>query len=149
AERNTFLFLFHGLMLGVHIPNGRIPGERMPGKTKPVRSGPGRLSAAQAEELPDRLMDAAFDIFVDRGFADATMDAIARRAGASTKTLYSRYANKFEILEAVVARNIERTVVAHIRSFALTPQDAQPREFLYMLGRQIAVATHDRSAGMQ
>lgn len=121
----------------------------MPVTRKGSRAGPGRLSVAQAEELPGRLMDAAFEVFIERGFGDATMEEIARRAGASTKTLYSRYANKFAILQAVVDRNIEQTVVAHVRSFALTPQDAEPRAFLYKLGVQIAVASHDRSASMQ
>jgi AcrR family transcriptional regulator len=118
-----------------------------PRKTARVR--PGRLSAAQTEELPDRLMDAAFDVFIERGFGDATMDDIARRAGASTKTLYSRFANKGEILQAVVARNIEQTVISRVAAFNMTPETSEPREFLFKVGLQIAVATHDRSASMQ
>jgi AcrR family transcriptional regulator len=113
------------------------------------RAGPGRLSAEQTEELPNRLMDAAFALFVERGFADATMDDIAKRAGASTKTLYSRFANKMEILQAVVERNVERTVLAHVRKFAPTPETTPPREYLYRLGLQVAIGTGDPGSGLQ
>lgn len=113
------------------------------------RAGPGRLSAEQTEELPGRLMDAAFELFIERGFADATMDDIAKRAGASTKTLYSRFANKMEILQAVVERNVERTVLAHVRNFALSPATSSPREYLYKLGLQVAIGTGDPGSGLQ
>jgi TetR/AcrR family transcriptional repressor of mexJK operon len=113
------------------------------------RAGPGRLSAEQTEELPDRLMDAAFELFIERGFADATMDDIAKRAGASTKTLYSRFANKMEILQAVVERNVERTVLAHVRNFALAPETSTPRDYLYKLGLQVAIGTGNPGSGLQ
>src|SRR5215468_478285 len=96
-----------------------------------IQRGPGRLSAEQVEELPNRLLDAAFELFIERGFADATMDDIAKRAGASTKTLYSRFANKMEILQAVVERNVEKTVLMHVRSFAERPETSTPRDYLY------------------
>jgi len=113
------------------------------------RTGPGRLSAVQMEELPDRLMDAAFELFIERGFADTTMDEIAKRAGASTKTLYSRFANKMEILQAVVERNVERTIVTHVRSFALSPETSTPRDYLFKLGLQVAMGTGDPGSGLQ
>lgn len=114
-----------------------------------IQRGPGRLSAEQMEELPNRLLDAAFELFIERGFADATMDDIAKRAGASTKTLYSRFSNKMEILQAVVERNIEQTVLMHVRSFAERPETSTPRDYLYKLGLQIAIGTNSPGAGMQ
>lgn len=120
----------------------------MQARRKPT-PGRGRLSAEDAAELPNRLLDAAFELFVEHGFASTTMDDIAKRAGASTKTLYSRFANKVEILEAAVARNIEETVLSHVRDFALTPEDSTPRDFLYKLGVQICVASNDRTSGLQ
>lgn len=117
-------------------------------KKKP-KPGPGRLSAEDAAALPNRLMDAAFDLFVERGFSGAAMDDIAKRAGASTKTLYSRYANKLEILQAVVERNVEQTVLKHVRAFALTPQDSTPRDYLFKLGVQIGVGASDHSSRLQ
>lgn len=107
------------------------------------------MSAEDAADLPDRLMDAAFVLFTEQGFEGATMDAIAKRAGASTKTLYSRYANKAEILEATVRRNVQRTVADHLRGFALRPEDSDPREFLFKFGMQIGLANiADETAGL-
>ena len=111
---------------------------------KKTRIGPGRLSAEAAAELPDRLLDAAFEQFTDVGFEGATMDQIAKRAGASTKTLYSRFANKGDMLEAVVRRNVQRTVADHLR-IALNPAETEPREFLHKFTMQIGIANlaHD------
>ena len=117
--------------------------------SKVQRAGPGRLSAEQTEELPNRLMDAAFDLFTERGFADTTMDDIAKRAGASTKTLYSRFANKMEVLQATVERNVERAIVAHVRTFALSPETSEPRDYLYKLGLQVAIGTGNPGSGLQ
>jgi TetR/AcrR family transcriptional repressor of mexJK operon len=108
-------------------------------KRKP-RIGPGRLSAEQTAELPDRLLDAAFVLFTELGFAGASMEQIAKRAGASTKTLYSRFANKSEILEAVVLRNVQHTVADHLRGFALRPEESDPREYLVKFSMQIGMA---------
>lgn len=116
---------------------------------KRPRVGPGRLSAEDAAGLPDRLLDAAFFQFTEHGFGGATMDQIAKRAGASTKTLYSRFDNKSEILEAVIRRNVQRTVADHLRAFALQPAESDPREFLFKFGMQIGVsALTDETAGL-
>jgi AcrR family transcriptional regulator len=108
-------------------------------KKKP-RVGPGRLSAAEAAELPDRLLDAALVLFSEHGFAGASMDQIAKRAGASTKTLYSRFNNKTEILEAVITRNVQRTIADVLRGFGLRPAESEPREFLTKFAMQIGMA---------
>jgi TetR/AcrR family transcriptional regulator, mexJK operon transcriptional repressor len=119
------------------------------GAKKRARLGPGRLSAENTEALPDRLMDAAFALFTKAGFEGATMDAIAKKAGASTKTLYSRFSSKSEILEAVVRRNVQRTVSDHIREFVLRPDETEPHDFLYQLGMQIGAANlADETAGL-
>jgi len=123
----------------------------MPANTKKrPHLGPGRLSAEAMAELPDRLLDAAFDLFKEQGFSDTSMDQIARRAGASTKTIYNRFANKAEILEQVVGRNVQRTVADHLRGFALRPEESEPREFLFKFALQIGLANlHDETSGLQ
>ena len=69
--------------------------------------GPGRLNAAEAALLEDRLLDAAEAVFVEQGYARATMDQIARRGGVGRKTLYARYSNKSDVLAAVVDRLLD------------------------------------------
>lgn len=121
-----------------------------PAKRQKRRPGPGRLSAEDTAALQDRLLDAAFELFTERGYGDSSMEQIAKIANASTKTLYSRFSNKGEILEAVVRRNIERTVTQHVRSFVLQPTEAEPRDFLIKFGMQVALASLEaETLGMQ
>ncbi len=104
-------------------------------KTKPSGRKQGRLSAEETAELPDRLMDAALEEFTAHGFGQTTMEKIARRAGASTKTLYSRFPNKVELLHAVVQRMINRTLDAHSAATSVDPRLVKPEVFLTSLGR--------------
>ncbi len=110
--------------------------------------GSGRLSAQDSADLPDRLLDAALALFTEEGYAGTRMDEIARRAGASTKTVYSRYANKAEILQAVVRRTIDRIVATHSSEMGVDPGDADPRQFLISLGLQISGALFAEGAGL-
>ncbi|HEY2835726.1 MAG TPA: TetR/AcrR family transcriptional regulator [Rhizomicrobium sp.] len=111
-------------------------------------SGPGRLSAEAAAAVPDRLMDAAFGLFSRQGYADTSMEAIAKAANASTKTIYSRYANKAELLKAVVERLIARNIAEHAAETSPDPAKVEPRHFLVTLGRRILMELNGPAAGL-
>lgn len=113
--------------------------------TRP-RGGPGRLSAEDAARLPDRLLDAALELFNTQGFADTTMEQIARRAGASTKTLYARYSDKAAVVEAVVNRIIERSLAA-TGGVAQDP-GRDPRSFIIAFGTEIVTSIGQAGAGL-
>src|SRR5215470_4642480 len=119
-------------------------------KKKPVKSrgGPGRLSAEDAAKLPDRLLDAALEVFNERTFADTTMEQIARRAGASTKTLYARYADKAEVVEAVVNRIIEQSLAETEKTTPLDPHRTDPRSFIHAFGMQIVTNIGQVGSGL-
>lgn len=104
---------------------------------RPRRKGPGRLSAEDAADLPNRLLDAALVLFTQDGFAKTSLERIARKAGASTKTVYSRYANKTEILNAVIRRIIDGTLAEHAAATAVDPRNLEPRVFLVSFARQV------------
>lgn len=70
-------------------------------------------------------------VFSERGFAAATMDVIAARAGVSKRTVYNHFASKDELLEVIVAEFLDsddrrhppvytdaRAVRADLRRFA-------------------------------
>jgi AcrR family transcriptional regulator len=59
-----------------------------------VRQRTGRPTQAQSAELEERLRHAAVDVFLKKGFEGAAMEAIARAAGITKRTLYARYADK-------------------------------------------------------
>jgi AcrR family transcriptional regulator len=108
---------------------------------------PGRLSAEQSAELPGRLLDAAMTLFNRQGFSETTMEEVAREAGASTKTLYSRYANKLELARAVVNRLVDQTLAGHA-VIAPDPRQVDPRIFLNALGRRVHASIVSEGAGM-
>lgn len=55
---------------------------------------------------PGELLGAALELFVDKGYAATRLDDVATRAGVSKGTLYLYFANKEELLKAVVRENI-------------------------------------------
>jgi AcrR family transcriptional regulator len=60
--------------------------------------------------LPERrqaLLDAARDVFLERGYANATIDAVVERAGGSKATVYALFENKEGLFSALVAEAAE------------------------------------------
>jgi AcrR family transcriptional regulator len=55
---------------------------------------------------PQELLEAALDLFVERGYAATRLEDVARRAGVSKGTLYLYYENKEELFKAVVRSSI-------------------------------------------
>jgi TetR/AcrR family transcriptional repressor of mexJK operon len=68
----------------------------------------GRPSKADAEQLADRIVDAATELFFTLGYGATTIEAVAQRARISKRTFYHRFENKSALFSAVVHRTIER-----------------------------------------
>lgn len=58
------------------------------------------------EARPGELLDAALDLFVEKGFAATKVGEVATRAGVSKGTLFLYFPSKEELFKAVVRRNI-------------------------------------------
>ena len=108
-------------------------------------SGPGRLSAEQAADLPDRILDAALELFSQDGYGGTTMERIAKKAGASTKTIYARYDNKADILQAVVVRLQDRTIAAHAATRPPDPRNVDPHLFLSSFGVSVVMNLNEQA----
>ncbi len=61
---------------------------------------------------PQELLDAALDLFVEKGFAAARADEVAQRAGVSKGTLYLYYPSKEELLKAVIREHLSARIAA-------------------------------------
>jgi len=55
---------------------------------------------------PQELLDAALDLFVEKGFAATRSEEVAARAGVSKGTLYLYYPSKEELLKEVIRHNV-------------------------------------------
>jgi len=71
---------------------------------------------------PGEIVDAALEVFAEKGFAAAKLDDIARRAGISKATLYLYFETKQEIFRAVA-----RAAVASLREALEAPAEASGR----------------------
>jgi AcrR family transcriptional regulator len=58
----------------------------------------------RAEARPDEVLDAALDLFIERGFASTRVEDIAARAGLSKGAVYLYFPSKEALLEGLVRR---------------------------------------------
>lgn len=68
----------------------------------------GRPSRAEAEQLGERILEIATELFLRDGYGSTSIEAIAQAAGMSKRTFYARYAGKQELFAAVVGRIVEQ-----------------------------------------
>ncbi len=60
------------------------------------------------------LLDGALVVFAQDGYTRASIDAIARAAGVSTRTIYNQFEDKAALFEAVIVDSARRTADAQI-----------------------------------
>jgi len=60
------------------------------------------------DEVRDRILDAALEVFAAQGFAGATIDAIGQAAGFTKGAVYSNFGSKDELFLALLDRQFER-----------------------------------------
>ena len=75
---------------------------------KRAHSKGGRPPLERAGEVEERILDAAQQVFVKRGYEGASVDEIAQTARAGKPTIYARYPGKESLFAAVVARQVAR-----------------------------------------
>ena len=71
------------------------------------------------EARPGELLDAALDLFVEKGFAATRAEEVAARAGVSKGTLFLYFPSKEELFKAVVRENISGRFTEWAQEFAV------------------------------
>ncbi|NUO62907.1 MAG: TetR/AcrR family transcriptional regulator [Gemmatimonadaceae bacterium] len=98
-------------------------------RRRPTRP-PARERRRRPDERPAQILEAALDVFGEKGLAAARLDDIAKRAGVAKGTIYLYFPNKDELFRAV----IRSTVVAELDRaesvLAAGPPDAQLQAFM-------------------
>lgn len=76
--------------------------------TKPAAERPDDHAKRERRKQarPGELLDAALDLFVEKGFAATRSEEVAARAGVSKGTLFLYFPSKEELFKAVVRENI-------------------------------------------
>lgn len=81
---------------------------------------------AKKASVEIKILDAAYKLFIQKGFKQTTMDEIAQTLGISKKTLYNYYAGKhqllaasFELVKTRITAKVEAVLVNKYISFPL------------------------------
>jgi AcrR family transcriptional regulator len=72
----------------------------------PPSPAPPPARRRRKQTRPRELLDAALELFVEKGFAATRSEEVAQRAGVSKGTLYLYYPSKEELFKAVVRENL-------------------------------------------
>jgi AcrR family transcriptional regulator len=92
------------------------------------------MKTASREGRRDEIMDVAVKILSEKGYRDASMLEVARRASASKETLYAWFGDKQGLLEALISRNartVQDVLARHLDG------DAPPERLLFEFGRAL------------
>lgn len=89
------------------------------------------------DPVGSRLLDAAAEVFAERGYDGAGVAEIARRAGVTTGAIYSRYTGKAALLVAALERSATDELDA---LFADHRFDGRAREVLAIAGSHLVAA---------
>ncbi|HVS99802.1 MAG TPA: TetR/AcrR family transcriptional regulator [Solirubrobacterales bacterium] len=79
---------------------------------EPVRPWRGISPQRRVAERRERLLDAALEVFVARGFANSRVRDVCREAGLTERYLYESFADKEALLIALTERIVADLVVA-------------------------------------
>jgi AcrR family transcriptional regulator len=99
------------------------------------------------EARPQELLEAALELFVEKGFAATRAEEVAQRAGVSKGTLYLYYPSKEELFKAVVRQNLAgriRAAQAYVDGFEGSASELL-RALLSMWWRDVG---HTRASGI-
>lgn len=88
----------------------------------------------------ERLLDAARDVFLEQGYAGASVNEVVARAGGSLATLYKQFGNKEGLFTAAMERHIA-TAWAVLEEGRRDQQ--APEQVLYELGRRMLILVFD------
>jgi AcrR family transcriptional regulator len=89
----------------------------------------------RAEARPDEVLDAALELFTQKGFAATRVDDIAAKAGISKGAVYLYFPSKEAILEGLVRRAV--TPIADHALGMISHYDGDPRFAVSMVMKMI------------
>lgn len=84
-----------------------------------------RVARRQPEQRPDAIINAAFEEFTTKGYAETRLDDVATRAGISKGLVYVYFKTKEELFKAVVRAFIVPRFEALIESLESSPLSAE------------------------
>ncbi|WP_211301497.1 TetR/AcrR family transcriptional regulator [Murinocardiopsis flavida] len=88
---------------------------------------PGPTPRTPREEVRRRLLDAATQVFAERGYADSRLADIARAAGFTKGAVYSNFASKQELFGAILSERADAELATVMTGIGDDPGGAAAR----------------------
>jgi AcrR family transcriptional regulator len=110
---------------------------------KTLESPVPRPLSRKRRQTQERLLDAALDVFAERGFHGASVEEVCERAGFSRGAFYSNYSSKTELFIALYHRQSERTMIA-LDTYALPAARSANQDLTSMVTESMSSVPHDR-----
>ncbi len=82
------------------------------------------LREKQRQERQELILQAAEQVFTEKGYYDISLDEIARRVGIGTATIYSHFSSKEDLMVAAIFERALQRVALHVQELAAIQQNA-------------------------
>ncbi|WP_439032597.1 TetR/AcrR family transcriptional regulator [Gordonia terrae] len=115
----------------------------LPAGPDPGRAGEHVRRRRRPSARRERILDAAAQLFSERGFHDVRIDEIARAADVSVATLYQEVSGKAEVLRAVLWRGVDGIMYVSTHALADVP-DADTLDALIDVFVEYSLGVHGR-----
>ena len=91
------------------------------------KAGGNRLSRAQRKEMTrELLLDAAIEVFAEKGYHGASLDDVADAAGFTKGAVYSNFSRKSDLFRALLEREADRAAMARRQTIEAAPIELLP-----------------------
>ncbi len=92
-----------------------------------------RTAATPAQAKREQVIEAGARLFLEQGYGAASMDEVARRAQVSKATIYSYFASKQALFEAIIGQRCASMIPSNI---AIDLAEHTPTAALTLIGRR-------------
>ena len=98
-------------------------------KPRPTAASSAGHRATQARE--ERILDAAADLLLRRGYRHSTIDDVAARAGVGKGTVYLHWPNRQRLFQTVLAREVQAAIADLVDVIRSDPEAWRPHGLAY------------------
>jgi AcrR family transcriptional regulator len=116
-----------------------VNGQSRQSETHPTEPGEARSRRPKKDVVRRRLLDAALEVFAQRGFDTATLDEVAAAAGLSKGAIYSNFTSKDDLFFAMMTDQVSARVES-VRTALATGEHDGKRLDLHHIGRLLTMA---------
>lgn len=105
-----------------------------------------RASAEHSAQKKQAILDAAADLFIERGYDSVSVDAIVKKVGGSKSNIYNYFGGKEGLFRAIV-EDLSQQILSPLAEAEI--DNLPPQQALNVIGKQVlSVVLSDRAIGL-